>query len=394
MRAAFHFTGCARVDHAGIWVRGQFGHFIDALASQLAHLDLLLDAKVTGDCQEFEEQTDYCVSAPNVTSVSLGPHNGRLAFARRLKVMSDRLPRLCANWDFILLREPSRRAPFIQRWTPDVPKVLLLGGDYSVSLLTSRRRLAYWRALLFDAQLRRMARSSLVFVNNEVLLARWQQRAQRIALTRTTTVSRAQIVDGETRQFRRAGPYELLYVGRIDPLKGLDTLLDAIAILNRDATRFNLTVVGSGDALYLCSLRQRCRALGLEPDVTFAGYQTTNDIWAFYRRADIFVLPTLAENLARSIWEAMSQGCPVITTPIGAQGVVFRDGEDLLFSQPGNASDLAAKISRLAGDDSLRRALCLRGLLSAQANTAEIRAQEMIGAIKLWLDGTGRCAGH
>jgi glycosyltransferase involved in cell wall biosynthesis len=394
MRAAFHFTGCARVDHAGIWVRGQFGHFIDVLASRLEQLDLLLDAKGTGDCQEFEEQTDYCVNAPNTRSVLLGPHNGRLAFARRLKIMSDRLPRLCASWDFILIREPSRRAPLIQRWTPGVPKVLLLGGDYSVSLRTSRPRLAYWRALLFDAHLRRTARSSLVFVNNEVLLARWQQHAQRILLTRTTTVSRAQIVDGETRQFRRAGPYELLYAGRIDPLKGLDTLLDAMAILNRDVTHFNLTVVGSGDALYLRSLRQRCRALGLEPDVTFAGYQTMNDIWAFYRRADIFVLPTLAENLARSIWEAMSQGCPVITTPIGAQGVVFRDEEDLLFSQPGNVSDLAAKISRLAGDHALRRALCSRGLVLAQANTAEIRAQEMIEAINSWLEDTKRSAGH
>ncbi|MBI5296386.1 MAG: glycosyltransferase family 4 protein [Chloroflexi bacterium] len=383
LRGAFHFTGCAVQDRDGVWIRGQFGNFVEALSRRLEHLDLLLDEKTSVAVEGFEGQTDFYVSAPNIGFCALGPYTGRLAALRRFVA----IPRNISGrgWDFILIREPARRAPVIRFWSGRTPKVLLLGGDYTTSLQAPRSSLTYWRARFFDAQLRQAMRSALVFVNNEMLLDRWRPFARNILLTRTTTLPRSVVLEQPAPRFQNSQPYRLLYVGRLDPLKGIEDLLRALAILNRDGKRYELLILGSGDPAYEARLRQLAGADGLADAVQFGGYVPPSFLWEHYLKADVFVLPTLAENISRSVWEAMSQGCPVVTTPVGGQGRAFRDRKDLLFFEPGNEQDLCGKIELLRTDERLRRAICARGLELARGNTVEARSAEMVEAIENWL---------
>lgn len=385
MKFGFHFTGCAEQREGRIWVRGQFGPFVDALAAYADRIDLLLDQKnVLTD--HFETQTDYCIQSPNVRWVSLGPWTGRHARLTRIATMSRTIRQARQDWDFVLIRETSRRSPFVRFWSGRTPQVFLMGGDPSgnAPVTDLRRQSSIW---FHKTTFRRAARSALVLVNNEVLLERWRPWSQEIHLTRTTTISERQIAAAPIARFAHQPPYRLLFVGRLGPAKGLDYLLDALHELNDGQVppRFTLTVVGSGASSYLAALQDKAHQLNLTDAVTWAGFKPLDETLAYYRDADAFILPTLFENLARTIWESMSQCCPVITTAIGGQALAFQDGRDLLFCEPANSAQIAEKVRLLVQDPALRERLITRGLELAHGNTLEFRSRELLDTVAHWL---------
>jgi len=380
MRFGFHFLGCAALDDQGLKVRGPLGVFADALASHVDHLDLLLDEKKITSADGIESQTDYRIQSPNISWVSLGPNGGPRSFLKRTVTMRRQLCPTARRWDFVLFREPSRRTPFIRPWIRGVPQVFLLGGDYSGGMDLQRGLYVYSRAWFFTRTLQQAMRSSLVFVNNEVLLEKWTPYAREIHLTRTSTIDEADIIDSPAGRFRQP-PYTLLYVGRVEPLKGLEYLLEALATLNAQDVRYALQIVGSGSDSYVAHLQQKAEELGVAGQVAWQGYRGRDEILGFYREADCFVLPTLAENLARTIWEAMSQGCPVVTSRLGGQGVFFKHERDLLFCEPQNSQELAYQIGRLASEPGLSQQIVTGGLKLVRANTLQIRSRELIDMV-------------
>ncbi|MBN1449921.1 MAG: glycosyltransferase family 4 protein [Anaerolineales bacterium] len=380
MRFGFHFLGCAAQDDQGLRVRGPLGVFADALASHVDHLDLLLDEKKITSADGIESQTDYCIRSPNISWVSLGPNGGPHSFLKRTATMGRQFCRTAPSWDFVLFREPSRRTPFIRPWIRGIPHVFLLGGDYSGGMHLQRGIYAYSRAWFFTRTLQQAMRSSLVFVNNEVLLEKWTPYAREIHLTRTSTIDEANIIDSPARRFRQP-PYTLLYIGRVEPLKGLEFLLEALAALNAQDARYALQIVGSGNDNYIAQLQHKVEGLGVAGQVFWQGYIGRDEILDFYREADCFVLPTLAENLARTIWEAMSQGCPVVTSRLGGQGVFFKHERDLLFCKPQNSQDLAYQIGRLVSEPGLSQQIVEGGLKLVKANTLQIRSKELIDTV-------------
>ena len=100
----------------------------------------------------------------------------------------------------------------------------------------------------------------------------------------------------------------LLYVGRLDGEKRLDTLLDAVSLLPR--RDFQLAIAGFG--LYEPILRKQMQALGLEGRVTFIGYVPPEDLPSLYNSADIFVMPSPEELQSIATLEAMASGKPIL----------------------------------------------------------------------------------
>jgi glycosyltransferase involved in cell wall biosynthesis len=127
----------------------------------------------------------------------------------------------------------------------------------------------------------------------------------------------------------------LLYVGRLDGEKRLDTLLEAVALLPR--TDFQLAIAGHG--VYEPLLRKQMQALGLEGHVVFIGFVDSEDLPALYNSADIFVMPSPEELQSIATLEAMACGKPVLAADAralpelvspGVNGYLFRacDAED------------------------------------------------------------------
>lgn len=155
------------------------------------------------------------------------------------------------------------------------------------------------------------------------------------------------------------GPVRLLSVGRLAPAKGQLVLLQACAKLRADGLDFELTLVGDGpDRARLEDERDRT---GLGDCVRFAGALNQAQVRAELARADVFVLPSLAEGIPVVLMEAMASGLPVVSCPVNGIPELIEDGCNGLFASPGDVISLAIALRRLIEDAPLRERLAASG---------------------------------
>ena len=154
--------------------------------------------------------------------------------------------------------------------------------------------------------------------------------------------------DGE----QRDGPLEVLTVGRVDPVKGQPLLVEAIAELRRRGVDARLTFVGDGPGL--AELGELAARTGVDDRVAFPGAVGQDEIRAFYRRADVFALPSFAEGLPVVLVEAMACGVPVVASRITGIPELVDDGVSGLLVTPGRGDELADALAALAADPARR----------------------------------------
>jgi glycosyltransferase involved in cell wall biosynthesis len=158
----------------------------------------------------------------------------------------------------------------------------------------------------------------------------------------------------------------LLYVGRLMPEKGVDTLLTALASVP-DA---RLLIVGGGNERH--RLEALARQLGVDGRVDFhGGISDRAVLQAVYRRAALFVLPSHSEGLGCVLLEAMAAGVPIVATNAGGIPDLVADGVNGLLVPPQDSAALAAALRRALGDPQLRRSLAARGRAVVEQQTFE-----------------------
>ena len=150
-----------------------------------------------------------------------------------------------------------------------------------------------------------------------------------------------------------SGPTILGTAARLAPVKGLDVLLQAMAVLRGQDIPVHLRIAGDG------SLRERLGRmaidLGLSACVEFLGL--VQDMPRFYQELDVFVLPSLSEAMPRGVLEAMASARPVVATAVMGTPEAVRDGQDGFLVPAGDPNALAAAVARLARDPQLRHSL-------------------------------------
>lgn len=105
--------------------------------------------------------------------------------------------------------------------------------------------------------------------------------------------------------------FRLLFMGRLDPIKALDRLLDACCRLDGP---WRLDVAGNGADNYTSTLKRQVAALGLDDQVTFLGHVSGRDKAKLITNAHALVLPSFSENFGMVIVEALACGRPVIAS--------------------------------------------------------------------------------
>ena len=166
----------------------------------------------------------------------------------------------------------------------------------------------------------------------------------------------------------------LLFVGRLEAVKNVEVLLDAVAEARARGCAAALDIVGSGQ-LYE-ELRNRSADLGLEKHVLFAGQRPPEDVAQWMATAAAVVLPSSYEGFPMVLLEAWATGVPVIATSVAAIPKVCADGEDTLLVPPLDSSAMADAISRLLKDPDLADRLASAGHRKVQQYTsAAVNAQ-------------------
>jgi glycosyltransferase involved in cell wall biosynthesis len=169
----------------------------------------------------------------------------------------------------------------------------------------------------------------------------------------------------------------VLFLSRIDPKKGLDLLLRALAAVKAKGMPLALVIAGTGEQEFEAALRREARALGVDEDIVWAGFVDGREKLAALADADLFVLPSRSENFAVSVVEAMACGLPVvISDQIGIHREVAAAGAGVIV--PCGTDELADALARLSADPQARRehgarAQCLaRHRFSMETMTSEL----------------------
>jgi D-inositol-3-phosphate glycosyltransferase len=119
----------------------------------------------------------------------------------------------------------------------------------------------------------------------------------------------------------------VLYVGRFDPVKGVDRLLAATALLRREIP-VRVILVGGGEenTPENRALHAICSNLSIEDCVAFAGRKTHDALPDYYRAADVLVLPSYYESFGLVVLEALACGTPVVAMRVGVVEDIVRNG--------------------------------------------------------------------
>lgn len=158
----------------------------------------------------------------------------------------------------------------------------------------------------------------------------------------------------------------ILFVGRIEPLKGIDTLLLAMAILQKrcpEIVEKTCVAIIGGDpwADDLDEEMARLQALRAHLEihdlVTFLGAKGHENLPNYYAAAEMVVIPSHYESFGMVALEAMAMGRPVIASEVGGLAYLVRDGETGFHVPSRNARVLAARIYELLTNDNCRKAL-------------------------------------
>ncbi|BDT58217.1 polysaccharide biosynthesis protein [Massilia varians] len=152
-------------------------------------------------------------------------------------------------------------------------------------------------------------------------------------------------------------PGRILFLGQVEPRKGIYELLEALALLRARFPHVRLAIGGQGE---LEQVQGRAAALGVADLISELGWVTAQRKQEELARASIFCLPSHAEGLPMALLEAMAAGKAVVSTGVGGIPDALRDGDNGLMVEPGNVASLAAALGRLLGDEAERRRLGAR----------------------------------
>ncbi len=140
----------------------------------------------------------------------------------------------------------------------------------------------------------------------------------------------------------------ILFVGRVEPLKGIDRLLEAISHLKKQPG-LKLVIIGGDDSsqFELAKLRALSRDLGIKNSVSFLGSVPQKRLPLFYSAADICVVPSYYETFCLVILESLACGTPVVATNVGAAASLIQQGETGYLVADNTPYNLAQGIERL-----------------------------------------------
>ncbi len=181
----------------------------------------------------------------------------------------------------------------------------------------------------------------------------------------------------------------ILFVGRVEPLKGIDTLLRAIGqmcqagTINRDS--LCVTIVGGEPDVDLEEMTHEMSRLqkmrgeyGIGDVVTFIGKRSQDTLPYYYAAADVVVMPSHYESFGMVALEAMACGTPVVASEVGGLAFLVRNDETGYLVRSDDPDDLSNRLTTLVTNEELRAAMGRNANAYAQKYSWKMVAEKII----------------
>lgn len=180
----------------------------------------------------------------------------------------------------------------------------------------------------------------------------------------------------------------ILFVGRIEPLKGIETLIRAIALLFKERVTSGcphyLAIVGGDpnvtpemENTEMARLQALCHELGVDDLVLFLGKRAQDTLPYYYSAAEVVVMPSHYESFGMVALEAMACGTPVIASQVGGLAFLVQDGVTGYSIPDDDPQELADKLALLVCNPELRDQLGRQAARYASQYDWEIIAQRI-----------------
>lgn len=389
MILGFHYHIPAYQKNGKIYTMSLQGLFIDSLAPHWDKVIAFLHTPVESE----KEFMDYEIQSPNVEFVELMLHVSvpkRILQAKRTtKIFEEHAHRL----DILLLRAPTPMLPFIVRAIGKKVKYAYLNvGNWSDYMEDAKNLSVKERALKTyyswnESRQEKYAKDAIVFANSTVMYEKYKHVAKQAFPIKTTTLKKTDLFYRE--DTCQNNMYEILFAGRIADQKGVIEITEAIGRLHQDGIECRFNLVGWVDRNDPTGerIKETAEKWGISDRIIFHGKKKVGEeLFSFYKKADMYVMASTAEGFPRTIWEALANSTPVIAAPVGAIPHYLKDGHDVLFVRPKNADDLYHSIKTLITDGDLRRKLIKNGQETVSDVTLEIQAEKMCTGLKNFLN--------
>jgi colanic acid/amylovoran biosynthesis glycosyltransferase len=151
------------------------------------------------------------------------------------------------------------------------------------------------------------------------------------------------------------GPVTFLSVGSLLARKGHVYLVEACRVLKEHHINFRCSIVGEGPQR--AELQRLIEKYKIEEEIALVGSAPHEDVQTYFDNTDVFVLPSLSEGIPVVLMEAMSKALPVVATRITGVPELVTHQKDGILVSPGNDTELAEAMMRLAKDTELRKIL-------------------------------------
>lgn len=190
-----------------------------------------------------------------------------------------------------------------------------------------------------------------------------------------------------------------LFVGRIEPLKGVDTLIKAMSIVKKNCHSFicpHYLIIIGGDpegkteelSAEMERLQNLCKALDLDEMVVFLGKRGQDTLPYYYSAAEVVVMPSHYESFGMVALEAMACGTPVIASRVGGLAHLIRDGETGFFVPAHDAEALAEKLRLIFVNHELRDQIGARAADYAQGFCWEEITRQVLDVYQSLIPGS------
>lgn len=161
---------------------------------------------------------------------------------------------------------------------------------------------------------------------------------------------------------KNSGKVQLLSVGNCVPVKRIDKLIEAIALLDKE--KYHLTIMGetTDDIKYFNKVQRMIISKGLQGNVSFVGFLKGQRKTDAYLKADIFVHSSMAEGYGIVLVEAMYFGLPVVACRVGAIPELIKDKINGFLVPPDDSFEFSQAINVLMEDEKLRKNMGRRNM--------------------------------